>query len=86
MEYIHKLNDEMSESLINMLNSEDIGDVALALEIINNSDLNDNDNTKYISHIVHSTDFAFIDADLDTGKFSVKHMALFKGDDIRRYK
>lgn len=86
MAYVHKLDKEMSESLINMLNSQDNNDVRLALEIINNIDLTDSDNVEYISHVVHSTDFAFIDADLETGEFSVQHLALFKGDDVRRYK
>ena len=83
---IHTVDEDMSESLIDMLNSEDNNDVRLALEIINNIDLNDQNNIEYVSYIVHSSDFAFIDADLDTGEFSVKHLVLFKGDDIRKYK
>jgi len=84
--YIHDITDEMSESLIDMLNSDDKSDVVLALEIINNVDLNKGKNAEYISHIVHSTDFTFIDADTEAGTFSVSHLALFKGDDFRRYK
>lgn len=86
MAYIHKLDNEMSSSLIDMLNSQDNNDVRLALEIMNNIDLNDQNNIEHISYVVHSSDFAFIDADLETGEFSVQHLALFKGDDVRRYK
>ena len=41
---IHTVDEDMSESLIDMLNSEDNNDVRLALEIINNIDLNDQNN------------------------------------------
>jgi hypothetical protein len=83
---IHTLDESMSESLIDMLNSDDSGDVRLALEIINNVDLNEGKNAEYISHIVHSTDFTFIDADTEAGIFSVSHLVLFKGDDLKKYK
>jgi len=83
---IHTLDESMSESLIDMLNSEDNNDIRLALEILNNIDLTDKKNNEYISYVVHSTNFTFIDVDTETGTFSVKHLALFKGDDVRKYK
>ncbi len=51
MENIHKLDDEMLESLVNMFNSKDTETIKMALAIINNADFNDSKIVEYISKL-----------------------------------
>jgi len=50
--FIHRLDEEITENVKNMLQSADSGDIKLALEILNNADLTDFDTTEQLKKLM----------------------------------
>ena len=53
MENIHKLDNDMVESLKNMLNADSNDSVKIALSILNNVDYNDSKSVEYIHNVLN---------------------------------
>lgn len=75
---IHDLNDEMFSSLLEMINSHDAGDVKLALEVLNNVNLNDKANSNYLSSLISDCPYLYFDVDINnvSHSFSLNHIAI----------
>ena len=75
---IHDLNDEMFSSLLEMLNSHDAGDVRLAVEVLNNVNLNDRTNSNYLSDLISECPYLYFDVDIKnvSQSFSLNHIAI----------
>jgi hypothetical protein len=50
--FIHTLDSEITENVKNMLQSADHGDIKLALEILNNTDLSDFETTEHLKTLM----------------------------------
>lgn len=75
---IHDLNDEMFSSLLEMINSHDAGDVKLALEVLNNVNLNDKANSNYLSSLISDCPYLYFDVDINnvSHSFQLNHIAI----------
>lgn len=75
---IHDLNDEMFRSLLEMINSHDAGDVKLALEVLNNVNLNDRANSNYLSSLISDCPYLYFDVDINniSHSFQLNHIAI----------
>jgi hypothetical protein len=75
---IHDLNDEMFSSLLEMLNSHDAGDVKLAIDVLNNVNLNDKTNANYLSELVSGCQYLYFDVDVHnvSHSFELNHIAI----------
>ena len=75
---IHDLNDEMFSSLLEMINSHDAGDVKLALEVLNNVNLNDKTNSNYLSSLISDCPYLYFDVDINnvSHSFELNHIAI----------
>jgi hypothetical protein len=75
---IHDLNDEMFSSLLEMLNSRDAGDVKLAVDVLNNVNLNDKANSNYLSSLISDCPYLYFDVDIHnvTHSFELNHIAI----------
>ncbi len=56
MEYIHEVNNEFKENLKQMLCSPDPDNIGLAIEILNHTDLSNEETHKYITELILDTD------------------------------
>ena len=54
--YVHQLDEELTENIKNMLRSNDRGNIKLALGIINHCDLNDENTLDHIKNIIEDTE------------------------------
>jgi|688.fasta_scaffold1255856_1 hypothetical protein len=76
-ENIYDLDDDMSNQLIDMLNSYAIDDLNLALNILENINLSNPLNNKYINHIVGQSLYAYLDwNEQNIESFKIKHIAI----------
>ena len=75
---IHDLNDEMFSSLLEMLNSHDAGDVKLAVDVLNNVNLNDKTNSNYLSSLISDCPYLYFDVDIHNvnHSFELNHIAI----------
>jgi hypothetical protein len=54
--YVHLLDEELTENIKNMLKSNDRGNIKLALGIINHCDLNDKNTLNNIKDVIEDTE------------------------------
>ena len=65
--YIHSLDEELTDNIKNMLKSVDGGDVKLALGILNHCNLDDNQTLENVKMIIEETECCLCFDVLDSG-------------------